>query len=314
MGMQPNFVKSTIIIVSCQPNETRLTCQLFEYARQDLEDGLEYFGFRLKPNGYPIADWAWLIVKIEIRINIWQQRWLSRAGRLTLLKSVLEAILVYWMSLAWIPKGILKRTQQLCCRFLWRGQNSVQVMIRLDAWSGCGNAHILPRPLCNFLQASGISHLAHIAIANQDSWQNQTWMDHKMLNIPDVWVEDRHRFISSLEEANVRISDNHDDLIWVMDPHGIYSPKASYASLMVARHTRDFSWWWGHLSKLKAPPKSRLFMWCILKDKVATELMLMHRAICGPSRCCLCRQHEEDTTHLFLTCPISKSFWLRILT
>eukprot|EP00253_Pinus_taeda_P021578 PITA_21578 len=69
-------------------------------------------------------DWAWLIAKIESRINIWQQRWLSRVGRLTLLKSVLEAILDYWMTLAWIPKGILKRIQQIYCRFLWRGQNT----------------------------------------------------------------------------------------------------------------------------------------------------------------------------------------------
>lgn len=28
------------------------------------------------------------------------------------------------MSLAWIPKGILRRMQHICCRFLWRGQNA----------------------------------------------------------------------------------------------------------------------------------------------------------------------------------------------
>jgi len=87
-GMQPNIAKSTIIIVSCQLNEARLASQFFEYERQDLDDGLKYLGFRLKPNGYRIADWTWLIAKIESRINIWQQRWLSRVGRLTLLKSI----------------------------------------------------------------------------------------------------------------------------------------------------------------------------------------------------------------------------------
>lgn len=29
--------------------------------------------------------------------------------------------MVYWISLAWIPKGILSKIQQLCCRFLWHG-------------------------------------------------------------------------------------------------------------------------------------------------------------------------------------------------
>lgn len=50
-------------------------------------------------------------------------------------------------------------------------------------------------------------------------------MDHRMLNIPDVWVEYWQRFIDSLEDANVRISDNHDDLIWAMDPMADIPPK-----------------------------------------------------------------------------------------
>jgi hypothetical protein len=34
-------------------------------------------------------------------------------------KYVLEAIHVYWMSLAWIPKGILEKARQICFRFIW---------------------------------------------------------------------------------------------------------------------------------------------------------------------------------------------------
>ncbi len=44
----------------------------------------------------------WLLGKTEKRILIWSHRWLTRAGRLVLIKYVLEAIPVYWMSLAWI--------------------------------------------------------------------------------------------------------------------------------------------------------------------------------------------------------------------
>jgi len=58
---------------------------------------------------------------MERRLNIWHHKYLSKAGRLVLIKVVLEATLVYWMSLAWIPKGILSRIQNLCCRFLWKG-------------------------------------------------------------------------------------------------------------------------------------------------------------------------------------------------
>lgn len=78
-------------------------------------------GYELKPLGYRIADWVWLIAKLEKRLNIWYLKYLSRVGRLTLIKSVLETTLVYWMSLTWIPSGILTRIQSLCCRFLWKG-------------------------------------------------------------------------------------------------------------------------------------------------------------------------------------------------
>ena len=60
-----------------------------------LDMGLKYLGFHLKPNSYLKRDWMWLLAKIEKRIWGWSQRWLSRAERLVLIKSVLEAILVY---------------------------------------------------------------------------------------------------------------------------------------------------------------------------------------------------------------------------
>ena len=60
--------------------------------------------------------------KLEKRITNWCNRWLSRASRLVLIKLVLEEILVYWMSLAWIPKSILEKTRKICAKFLWIGK------------------------------------------------------------------------------------------------------------------------------------------------------------------------------------------------
>ena len=51
---------------------------------------------------------------------------MSRAGRLVLVKAVLEAIPVYWMALSWIPKGILERIRRICFRFLWSGKKEDQ--------------------------------------------------------------------------------------------------------------------------------------------------------------------------------------------
>jgi len=66
--------------------------------------------------------------EIGQKLNTWSHRWLSRAGRLVLVKSVLEAIHVYWMSLSWILKGILEDARKLSSKFLWSGKNEAHVI------------------------------------------------------------------------------------------------------------------------------------------------------------------------------------------
>jgi len=46
---------------------------------------------------------------MEKRLKIWSYQYLSRVGKLVLVKSVLEAMPIYWMALAWIPRNILAR-------------------------------------------------------------------------------------------------------------------------------------------------------------------------------------------------------------
>jgi len=38
---------------------------LFPFEKQELEKGLKYLGFHLKPNNYRKEDWKWLISKLE---------------------------------------------------------------------------------------------------------------------------------------------------------------------------------------------------------------------------------------------------------
>jgi hypothetical protein len=84
---------------------------------------MKYLGFCLKPNGYRLVDWNWLIEKVDKRINNWTSRWLSLGGRLVLVKVVLQSIPVYWFSLAKVPISIIHKIQQLMENFLWRGAN-----------------------------------------------------------------------------------------------------------------------------------------------------------------------------------------------
>eukprot|EP00253_Pinus_taeda_P020940 PITA_20940 len=69
-GMRINDKKSTITIVGCSIHETVFATQRFPFNKLTLADGIKYLGFRLKPNGYRIADWLWLIAKVEKRLQV----------------------------------------------------------------------------------------------------------------------------------------------------------------------------------------------------------------------------------------------------
>ena len=99
-GMEINFSKSTLTTHLLRQEEVAEITRNFPINTAGLEAGLKYLGFPLKAIFYKKQDWFWLVGKVEKRLMVWSHKWLSRAGRLVLVKAVLEEIPVYWMSLS----------------------------------------------------------------------------------------------------------------------------------------------------------------------------------------------------------------------
>jgi hypothetical protein len=72
------------------------------------------------------VDWSWILSRVDQKINLWCNRWISRGGRLVLIKSFIEAIPVYWHLLALISKGILCPIMNLYFNYLWKGSMEYQ--------------------------------------------------------------------------------------------------------------------------------------------------------------------------------------------
>lgn len=68
---------------------------------------VKYLGVPLCSSRIRSRDCAPLLEKINGRIKFWQARLLSFAGRLELIKSVISAFCVYWLSAFVLPKAIL---------------------------------------------------------------------------------------------------------------------------------------------------------------------------------------------------------------
>ena len=97
---------------------------------------------------------------------------LSIGGRFVLTKSVLESLPVYWLSLTWIPRSILKQIQSRMARFIWSGCKE-KSSISLAKWS------YLTKPKA--LGGWGLKDLANfgLALTAKNMW--------RCLFVPCLW-------------------------------------------------------------------------------------------------------------------------------
>ena len=59
---------------------------------------------------------------MERKLAGWKSLYLSKGGRLTLLKSTLSSLLMYYLSLFTIPAGVAHRIEKIYQNFLWGGK------------------------------------------------------------------------------------------------------------------------------------------------------------------------------------------------
>ena len=66
-------------------------------------------------------DCAPLVDKITARIKSKTAKFLSYAGRMQLIQSILFSVQNFWYRNFILPKGVLRRINQLCSAFFWKG-------------------------------------------------------------------------------------------------------------------------------------------------------------------------------------------------
>ena len=103
------------------------------YKYEHINKGFKYLGYFIKPLGYLVKDWHWILAKFENRIHHWTSRLLSIGGRLVLIKSVLSSLSVYWMALVLVPRSILDKLRSMIFSFLW-GSSAKNKKFHLVDW------------------------------------------------------------------------------------------------------------------------------------------------------------------------------------
>ncbi|KAJ0621814.1 putative RNA-directed DNA polymerase [Helianthus annuus] len=121
-GLKININKSSLIGVGVTQEEVVdmaavLGCQVGEYP-------FTYLGITVGANMNRIVNWRPIYDTLESRLASWKARNLSIGGRVVLLKSVLESLPVYFMSLFKAPCGVINGLEAIMRRFLWAGASN----------------------------------------------------------------------------------------------------------------------------------------------------------------------------------------------
>ena len=93
--------------------------RVLPYKMEPIVTGFKYLGYFLKPSGYKVCDWNWLVQKYENIILNWTHKLLSLGGPLILVQAVLSKLPIYWLGLAPIPVSVLNRLRSITFAFLW---------------------------------------------------------------------------------------------------------------------------------------------------------------------------------------------------
>ncbi|GJS43716.1 RNA-directed DNA polymerase, eukaryota, reverse transcriptase zinc-binding domain protein [Tanacetum coccineum] len=103
-----------------------------ELACSDIESGRDipfnYLGLPIGSNMKSIASWKTLVDLFHMRLSSWKANLLSIGGRLTLIKSVLGSLGIYYLSIFRAPESVLQDLERIRANFFWGGNKDKNKM------------------------------------------------------------------------------------------------------------------------------------------------------------------------------------------
>jgi hypothetical protein len=82
-----------------------------------------------------VAHWLPMVEKLKLKIQAWGANWLTRAGKVVLMNSVLSSLPIYQCSVLLAPKTITNKIDVMLRRFLWEGGKNCARKLHLINWN-----------------------------------------------------------------------------------------------------------------------------------------------------------------------------------
>lgn len=174
------------------PKSTAFMCNISTHVRNGIlgilpfEEGVlpvRYLGVPLIATKLVRSDCMILVDKVQKRISDWRNKFLSFAGRLELINSVLSSMQIYWASVFIIPKSIIGQINRLLRNFLWNGGTPKVSWAKVCTPKNQGGLGIRNLDLWNVALMS--THLFHIVSNKNNLWVK--WIHEHRLRGRSFW-------------------------------------------------------------------------------------------------------------------------------
>ncbi|KAJ0554035.1 putative RNA-directed DNA polymerase [Helianthus annuus] len=130
-GLQISFSKSNLFGLGVSHGEVEDLAVLVGCKADKFP--FKYLGLTVGANMNRIKNWRPVFDIFERRLSLWKASFLSIGGRLTLIRSVLESLPTYFLSLYKAPVKVIADLEGIIRRFLWAG-SAIDKKIHWVAW------------------------------------------------------------------------------------------------------------------------------------------------------------------------------------
>eukprot|EP00253_Pinus_taeda_P024757 PITA_24757 len=131
-GLEINKYKSCVFIFNTLEQIKTHLIRLLGFRRGEFP--MKYLGNMLEFTSKRLKNWQGILDKLSNRVANWAFRTLNMAGRIVLVKSVLQAIPIYPLSIMAVPLGICSKIREIMRKFIWGGSNQ-QKKWALVSWN-----------------------------------------------------------------------------------------------------------------------------------------------------------------------------------
>jgi hypothetical protein len=133
-GSEISHAKSKIYSWNITPIEMRDISRILSIEGHTIWETFTYLGVPISKKSPRSTSWNHILDKLKNRISSWGANWLTLAGRIVLIKSVLASVPIYQNSLLLANGTIINQLEALQRRFLWEGGKQTSKRAHLVSW------------------------------------------------------------------------------------------------------------------------------------------------------------------------------------